>query len=441
MTEGLIGKKLISFFFPIFLGNLSQQLYTTVDAIIVGRFIGKSALASIDAIYNLTKLPLSVFMGLSAAVAVLISQYYGAKDQDSLDKSVHTAAAFCVVGGLIMSGIGLLTAAPAIQRLNVPREILPETLSYVRIIFAGTVVTLIFSIGAGILRAVGDSKTPLIYITVCNCLNVALDLLLIGAFQWGVEGAAFATVLSQSASAALIVRHLTRTRLPCKLIFKRIRFHKYIIKRMFQIGLPLSLQNTLYPASNMVIQSSINAYGVDSIAAWALCGKLDLIIWVAAAAFGTIVSTFTAQNFGAKAYGRIKRGTNICLGLSVLVIGIISATLLIWCKSLGSMIINDQEVIDICTDIVRLIAPFYIIYTLGEVISGAMRGIGETFKPMLITLLGTCGLRVAWIALVPQSFSSLISVLMSYPVSWFTTTIVLFLYAQRVISKLHFESQ
>jgi putative MATE family efflux protein len=422
MTEGVIWRKMLTFFFPIFLGSLFQQLYTTADAVIVGQFIGKDALASIDAIYNLTKFPLSFFTGLSVAATILISQFYGAKDQKSLDESVHTAVAFSVAGGLALSVIGIIIAAPSMRWLNVPDEIVPDTLAYVRVCFGGTVVSLVYNIAAGILRAVGDSRTPLLYLIVCNCANVALDLLFVVVFKWGVTGAAAATVVSQFASAALTIRHLTRVNMPCKLDLRRVRFHMPTLKKILRIGVPMSLQNILYPISNMVVQSGINAYGVDSIAAYALSGKLDMIVWVASAAFSSTSSTFAAQNYGAKAYDRIKRGTRICLGLTTLVIGAISAVLFIWSKPLGRMIIDDRIVLDMCADIMRLMAPFYVMYALGEVLSGALRGKGETFKQMAITLMGTCGFRVAWALFVPQGRASLLGLLTSYPASWILTT-------------------
>ncbi|MDR0397107.1 MAG: MATE family efflux transporter [Oscillospiraceae bacterium] len=418
LTQGVIWRKILAFFFPLFLGSLLQQLYTTADAVIVGRFAGKDALASIDAIYSLAKFPIILFRGLSAAAAILISQSYGAKDNESLSQTVHTAAALSIVGGGVLSAIGLLAARPAMGWLNVPDDILGGTLSYVRITFCGMPATLAYSLGSGILRAVGDTRTPLAYMAVCNILNVALDALFVGVFRWDVAGAAAATVMSQCVSAALIVRRLARTDAPYRLFIRKIHLNKGVAARILRMGAPMSLQNALYPVSNMALQSGINTHGVDSIAAWALCGKLDLLVWVAADTFSDAISIFAAQNFGAKAYDRIKRGVRVCLAASVLVVGILSAILIAWCAPLGGMIISDRNVIDTCASIMRAVAPFYVAYALSEGLSGAIRGMGDTFRPMLVTLAGTCGLRVAWVMFLPQARGSLLGLLAAYPASW-----------------------
>ncbi|MDR1599274.1 MAG: MATE family efflux transporter [Oscillospiraceae bacterium] len=421
LTQGVIWRKMLAFFIPLFMGNLLQQLYTTADAVIIGRFAGKDALASIDAIYNLIKFPTNFFMGLSAAATILVSQFYGAKDQESLSDAAHTAIAFSAVGGLLLSAAGLAVSAPAMRWLNVPREIIPATLSYIRIIFGGMITALAYNIGSGILRAVGDTRTPLVYLAVCNCANVALDLLFIGAFRWGVAGAAAATVASQCISAALVVRRLTRPGIPFRLRLGDVRFNGNIVGRITRMGLPMSFQNALYPVSNMALQSGVNARGVDSIAAWALCGKLDMMIWVACDALSDTTATFAAQNFGAKAFGRIRQGTRVGLVMGAIVIGAVSAALYVWRARLGGLIIGDRNVVAMGAELMRLIAPFYIVYALGEPLSGSMRGVGDTFRPMLVTLIATCGLRLLWAVFFPAR-GSLAGLIAAYPVSWAAAT-------------------
>jgi putative MATE family efflux protein len=430
LTEGNIWKKLILFFLPILGGSLFQQLYTTVDAVIIGQFAGKDALASIDAIYNLTKLPVNFFVGLSTGATIIISQYLGAKDGEKLSMAVHTAVAFAFSGGLILSIAGILLASACLYLLRVPGEIYNYTLSYARIYFAGMAVSMTYNIGAGILRAVGNSKTPFYFLIAANTANVILDLLFIGFFRWHTAGAAFATVLSQLFSAILVITALLKTDLPCRITWKKIHFHKLIVQRIFSLGLPVGTQSSLYPISNMMIQSNINSFGTNAIAAWAVCGKLDFLIWLIVGSFGSAISTFVAQNCGARLYNRAKNGVLICVGMSLACVCAISAVLYFACGPLGRLFIRDNEVIKLSIYLMRFLAPLYFLYIGGEVLSGAIRGMGETFKPMILTLLGTCACRVVWVLFAVPLQPTLKMVIWSYPVSWIVTSLSFIVFYQ-----------
>lgn len=277
---GSFGGNWSFFFLPILAGNLFQQLYVTVDSVIIGQFAGKDALASIDAIYSLIKLPVNFFTGLSSGATIIISQYAGAGDRGKLSMAVHTAAAFAFTGGVILSVTGILLLPLCLRLLKVPDGIYLHTLSYGRIYFAGMAVSMTYNIGAGILRAVGDSKTPFYFLIAASAANVLLDLLFVGLFRWHTAGAAFATVLSQLLSAVLVIVALLRTHLPCRIVWKRLRFHRSALHEIIRLGLPLGVQSAMYPAANMMIQANINAFGINSIAAWAVCGKLDFLIWL-----------------------------------------------------------------------------------------------------------------------------------------------------------------
>jgi putative MATE family efflux protein len=430
LTEGNIWKKLILFFLPIFAGSLFQQFYTTADAIIVGQFAGKDALASIDAIYNLTKLPVNFFVGISTGATIIISQYFGEKDSEKLSMTVHTAAAFAFAGGLMLSIAGILLSPVCLRLLRVPGEIYNYTLSYTRIYFAGMAVSMTYNIGAGILRAVGNSKTPFYFLIAASTANVLLDLLFVGVFRWHTAGAAFATVLSQLLSAILIITALLKTDLPCRIVWKKIHFHKTIMQKIFLLGLPAGTQSSLYPISNMMIQSNINSFGTNAIAAWAVCGKLDFLIWLIVGSFSSAISTFVAQNCGARLYGRARNGVLICVGMSLVCVCTISAVLYFACGPLGRLFISDNEVINLSIYLMRFLAPFYFIYIGGEVLSGAIRGMGETFKPMVLTLLGTCACRVVWVLFAVPLQPTLKMVIWSYPVSWIVTSLSFIVFYQ-----------
>jgi len=430
LTEGVIWKKLVIFFMPILLSSLLQQLYTTADAIILGRFAGVDALASIDAIYSLTKLPVSFFVGLSSGATIIVSQYFGAKNHEDLSRTVHTAIAFAFSGGLILSIVGIVLAPYFLKLMQVPEDIFNYSLSYARIFFAGMAASMVYNVGTGILRAVGDSKSSFYFLLAANIVNVVLDLVFVGLLRWHAAGAAFATVISQILSAVLVVNTLMKTSLPCKITPKKIQFHKDVLNNILKLGLPIGIQSSLYPIANMLIQSNINQFGTSSIAAWALCGKLDLMIWLVIDSFAITISTFTAQNYGARNFARIRKGVTICMGISLTLIIAMSGALYAWCRNLSFLFIDDIEVIELTTMLMRFLSPMYFLYIGGEIFSGVIRGTGETFKPMLLTLAGTCAFRILWILFAVPLNPTLIMVLWSYPASWLITSVMFTVYYQ-----------
>lgn len=430
LTGGEVWKQLALFFSPILLGNLFQQLYTTADAVIIGHFTGKQGLAAIDSVYNLLKLPVNFFTGLSTGATILIAQKFGKKSERELSKAVHTAVAFALAGGVVLSLLGLAFAPGLLRRMDVPSDIYPMTHSYVRIYFGGLVASMLYNIGAGILRAVGDSRTPLYYLIASSLVNVLTDLLFVGVLGMGVAGAAWSTVLAQLVSAVLVVRALMKTRLACRLIPRQIRFHPQALKSILIVGLPIALQSALYPLANLMIQANINRLGTDSIAAWALCGKLDFLIWIIIDSLASAVSTFAAQNYGAGKMVRIRRGLGLGLVMTLGLIGLLSAVLFFWSVPLGRLFISEAgyDVLPLTGEIMRFLAPLYLLYVFGEVLSGGIRATGETLAPLLLTLLGTCALRILWVIFfVPQN-RSLLLIIAAYPASWLATSAGMALY-------------
>ena len=424
LTEGVIWKTLLVFTLPILAGNFFQHLYTTADAVIIGRFTGKEGLAAIDSVFSLLKLPVNLFSGLSAGSSILISQLYGAKKYGELSKTIHTALMLTLITGALLSVTGVLLSPALLVMMDVPADIFDATLLYVRIYFGGMLISLFYNIAAGILRAMGNAKTPFYALTVSSGINIVLDILFVGVFKWGIGGAAFATVLAQLCSAVILVVTLSKKSSLCPLHIPKLKVYGIAAAAIAKLGIPIGLQSILFPIANMIIQARINSTGTEHIAAWALCGKLDFLIWISLEAMTTAVSTFVAQNYGAKKYDRVNTGIRIGLLMGVIVIGILSAILYFWSVPLGMLFIGaeDYGVLTTMERLMHLIAPFYTIFIFAEIFSAAMYGIGETLKPMIITLLGICMFRVLWIWFIIPQNPSIEVIVWAFPASWILST-------------------
>ena len=428
LTEGKIWKVMLRFVLPIFLGTLFQSLYTTIDAIIIGRFAGKDAFAAIESVLNFQRLPITFFVGLSSGATIIISQYFGAKRKEDISKASHTAILFAIVGGLLLSVLSCILSPFFIRLIKVPEEIFYQAQIYTIICFSGIVASMIYNIGSGILRALGDSKTPFYILIVSNILNIILDLILVVVFNLGVIGVGMATLIAQIASAILIFIILLRTKLDCKIYINKIRFYKKYLKEIFRLGLPIGVQSVLYPISNTIIQSSINTFGVNSIAAWAISGKLDFLIWTVSDAFSVAISTFVAQNYGAKKHQRARDGIKIALSMSMVAIFVISFILYFYNKPLAYFLIKDKNIVDLTSEVIHLIAPLYFMYVIGDVLSGAIKGTGNTLHPMVINIFGICICRILWIFLIVPLNPIFFMVLYGFIVSWIITALMYIVY-------------
>ena len=436
LTEGTVWKIMLQFALPIFLGTFFQSLYTTADAIIIGKFAGKEALAAVESVGTLTRLPINFFTGLASGATIIISQYYGAEKNREVSDASHNAILFAFVGGIAFTIIGCILSPFAIKIIQVPEEIVRDAQWYVLIYFSGIVVTMLYNVGSGILRALGDSRTPFYFLIVANIFNVILDFIFVAFFKLGVAGAAIATVLAQTISAILIIISLTKTELPCRIRFKKLRFYKKHVLEIFKLGLPIGTHSALYPISNTIVQSSINSIGIDSIAAWAVCGKLDFLVWAISDAFCVAASTFVAQNYGAQKYDRARKGVRAGLIMALSSIAVVSCSLYFFSGVFAKFIIDDENVISITSQIMHFIAPLYLIYVVYDVLIGAIGGIGDTFGPMIITFLGTCVSRILWIAFVVPHNHTLMTVLTCYPVSWVITALIFVTYYIKSFSNL-----
>lgn len=429
ITEGVIWKQLLIFFFPIVVGTLFQQLYNTVDAVIVGRFVGKAALASVGgSAAVLTYQVVMFFTSLANGAAVVISQFYGAKNAQRLHAALHTAAAFAIIASVIISVIGFLATPALLAVMKTPEDIMADSIGYLRIYFLGITAMLVYNMGSGIMRAVGDSKRPLYYLIICCILNIILDIVLVVFFKLGIVGAAIATIISQAVSAVLVVRALMTSYEMIRLVPKDMRIDLPLLISQLRIGIPGGIQSLMYGLTNVIIQTSINQFGTDTAAAWAAFGKVDAIFWAVSGAFGISITTFSGQNYGAGKLDRVYRSVRTCLGMSLALCGSILIGLLVLAHPLLSLFTSDETVIGLGTYMMFNIVPSYAIFIFVEIFTGALRGIGDVMIPTFITLGGVCLVRLPWILIVTPIRKELFTILVSYPIAWAATALFLIPY-------------
>ena len=432
ITEGVIWKQLLAFFFPILFGTFFQQLYNTTDAIVVGNFVGKQALAAVGGpASTLINLLVGFFTGLSSGATVVISQFYGAKHKDDVRKAVHTSIALSIAGGAVIMVLGIAFAGVALRAMNTPEDIMGMSLTYMRIYFLGVIPSLIYNMGSGILRAVGDSKRPLYFLIASTLTNIVLDLFFVLVLRMGVAGVAIATSLSQVASAAMVMYALMKTDDMYRLYLREIRFSPSILSAIIRIGLPAGLQSTMYSVSNLIIQASINSFGTDTIAAWTAYSKIDGMFWMIMSAYGVSITTFAGQNFGAGKYDRIHKSVRVCIGMSAFTSVLLSAIVLVGGRFFLGLFTDDPGVADIGMSIIHVIAPTYITYICIEILGGTARGCGDSIIPMLLTCFGVCVLRVIWILGIVPIHRDLATVAFSYPLTWAVTSVMFIIYYLR----------
>ena len=439
IISGVIWKQLLIFFFPIAVGGIFQQFYNTVDAVIVGRFVGKEALASVGGSAAMVcSLVLGFFPGMSAGATVIISQFYGAGDKKNLHKSLHTAYALCVVLGVVLMVVGWYASPWLLELMQTNPEIMDDSVTYLRIYFMGILGLLIYNMGSAIMRAVGDSRRPLYYLIVCCVINIVLDVVLVVVFEMGVAGVAVATAVAQLVSAVLVTRSLMYSYEGLKLELGEIRLDLAKLKVQLRIGMPSGLQAAMYGVSNIVIQAAVNSFGTDTVAAWAAYGKLDAIFWAICGAFGVAITTFAGQNYGAGKLDRVFKSLKICMGMAVVACGGIMLLLIVFCRPLFGIFCDDAAVVDIGVYMLTTMMPSYILFVFIEIFTGALRGLSDVVVPTVITMTGVLFVRVPMMIFVIPVIPDLMVILMSYPISWAATLILLlpyFYYRKRKICR------
>ncbi len=429
ITEGSIFGQLLLFFFPILFGTFFQQLYNTADAMVVGRFVGKQALAAVGgSTSTLINLLVGFFVGLSSGATVVISQFYGARKADKVHWAVHTSIAFSVIGGIIFMIVGLVGSPWALETMKTPEDVMGHAVVYIRIYFLGIIVNLVYNMGAGILRAVGDSRRPL-YFLIASCFtNIILDVLLVAVLRMGVAGAALATITSQLLSAILVVRALMKTDDMYKLEWKKVRIDQRMLQRIVRIGIPAGMQSVMYNISNVIIQAGVNTLGTDNVTAWATYGKVDGLYWMMINALGISATTFVGQNFGAGRLDRVRKGAGACMVIGVVLTASVGVVLYNGGHLLVELFTTDRQVQAISMDLLHFMVPTFITYIAIEILSGTLRGVGDAWMPLVITGIGVCAVRVLWIMFVLPHYHTIIGAAFCYPLTWSLTTIAFVIY-------------
>lgn len=429
ITEGSIFGQLLLFFFPILFGTFFQQLYNTADAMVVGRFVGKQALAAVGgSTSTLINLLVGFFVGLSSGATVVISQFYGARKADKVHWAVHTSIAFSVIGGIIFMIVGLVGSPWALETMKTPEDVMGHAVVYIRIYFLGIIVNLVYNMGAGILRAVGDSRRPL-YFLIASCFtNIILDVLLVAVLRMGVAGAALATITSQLLSAILVVRALMKTDDMYKLEWKKVRIDQRMLQRIVRIGIPAGMQSVMYNISNVIIQAGVNTLGTDNVTAWATYGKVDGLYWMMINALGISATTFVGQNFGAGRLDRVRKGAGACMVIGVVLTASVGAVLYNGGHLLVELFTTDLQVQAISMDLLHFMVPTFITYIAIEILSGTLRGVGDAWMPLVITGIGVCAVRVLWIMFVLPHYHTIIGAAFCYPLTWSLTTVAFVIY-------------
>ena len=424
VTQGVIWKQLALLAIPIMFQNLFQQAYLLVDAFVVGQFAGKEALGGIQATTALCDLALNFCFGVCAGCAVIAGQFFGAHDDARLSRAVHVSYALALVMGLAASIMGPFALEPLLVAMETPQELMGHALAYGRLYFATMVFWLLENIGAALLRAVGDSRSPSAIIAGACIVNAVLDVIFVGALGLEAFGAQLATSISVVLSALAMSYKMMRAQGPWRLEPKGVHLEGQLAKDMLLCGIPLGFQMAAFPLSNTLVQSAINDFGTDAVAAWGLTGRLTSVCWLFVDSIAVALTAFSAQNFGARNIARMRKGLRSALSGTFLGLSLIAVVICSQIRPLAMAFINDAAIAELCRTMTLLIVPFYIFYGFSEVVSGTIRGAGESVRPMAVTLVGTCLFRVVWVLCVVPAYPRLETVIVSYPISYVLTAAV-----------------
>ena len=428
LTQGPIWKAMLLFAMPVFLGNVFQQLYNAFDAWCVGNYIGDDALAAVSSSGSLIFMMVSFFNGVAMGAGVIIARAFGARRYEDMNKAIHTAIAFGLVTGAILTVVGVALTPIILRWMGTPTEVLPQSIEYFRYYFCGAIFTVMYNIFVGILHAVGDSKHPLYYLIFSAFINVALDMLFVAALGLGVGSAAIATTVSQGVSALLCFVHLIRIDAPYQVSIRKIRFHKESLKEIIRYGLPSGVQNSVIALANVFVQANINSFGKAAMAGCGSYSKLEGFAFLPVTCFTQALSTFVGQNLGAGQHDRVKKGVAfgvVCSCLMAEVIGLLSY---IFAPQLIGFFSGSSEAIDFGTQHMRTICLFYFLLAFSHCIAGVMRGAGKATVPMFTMLACWCLFRVTYITVAVKIVNQLTTVSWAYPITWSLSSIIFLIY-------------
>ena len=429
MTEGSIGRKIIAFALPLFLGNLFQQLYNTADSLIVGNFLGSNALAAVSSSGNLIFLMVGFFHGIAAGAGVVIARYYGARELKSVKKAVHTTIAFGLAAGIFLTIAGVLLTSHILIWMGTPADVLPESTVYFRIYFMGSLSFVMYNVFVGILQSVGDSRHPLVYLIVSSVINILLDLLFVGVLGFGVGAAAFATILSQFISAFLcLFRLIFKSPEDYQVSLRLIRFDLPMLRQIIANGLPAGFQNSIIALANVVVQSNINKFGKMAVAGCGAYSKIEGFGFLPITCFSLALTTFISQNLGAKQYERAKKGARFGILCSITMAEVVGIFIYFAIPILISAFNRTPEVIAYGTTQARTVTLFYFLLSFSHCIAGILRGAGKASVPMITMLCFWCIVRVSYITLIVRFIPVINVIFWAYPLTWSLSSIVFLIY-------------
>ncbi|MBP3655097.1 MAG: MATE family efflux transporter [Clostridia bacterium] len=437
MTEGPLMRKVLIFALPIMLSGILQLVFNAADTIVVGRFSGNEALAAVGSVGSLNNMIVSLFIGLSVGVNVLVARYTGAREHAKVSRTVHTAVLISLIGGAMLTVIGCVAARPLLQLMGSPEDVIDLAVLYVRILFVGMPVQMLYNFSAAVLRAVGDTKRPLYFLTIAGVINVVLNLIFVVFFHMSVAGVALATIISQAVSAALVVHSLMLMEGPTHLNLRKLGVDLPILREIIRIGLPAGIQSSVFSLSNVVIQSSVNSFGSIVIAGNSAAANVGNFIYQAMNTFQQAVTCFAGQNIGARKPMRIITSIKACMVWAVgfgLTLGIAAC---VFGRQLLALYSADPAVIEAGLERLYVMCIPYFLCGIMDVMTGALRGIGYSILPMCVSILGACVFRIFWVMTVFAAFPTMFVLMLSYPVSWALTFIVLVIFF-RLIWKRRF---
>lgn len=441
MTEGPIARQLIAFALPLMLGNLFQQLYNAADSLIVGNFLGSEALAAVSSSGNLIQLMIGFFNGLAAGAGVVIARYYGARDIQKVQRTIHTLLAGGLVSGLLLTAVGVSLTPVLLRMMGTPENVLPQSVSYFRTYFYGSMAFVLYNICMGILQAVGDSRHPLYYLIISSIVNISLDLLFVGVLGFGVAAAAAATAISQLVSTVLCLYRLMHSDRDYRVSLRSIRFHLPALREILSNGVPSGLANCIIAIANVVVQSNINAFGAAAMAGCGASSRIDGFAFLPITCFNMALTTFVGQNLGAQRIDRVKRGVRIGVLSTVCMAECMGLLIFLFSPKLIGLFDRSPEVIAFGVMHERTVTIFYFLLAYSHAMAAVFRGAGKSTVAMLGMAVCWCVVRVPYVTIATRIYPSLLSVSTSYPVTWALSALVFTLYYFRADWVHGFERQ
>lgn len=432
MTQGSIARHLLSFAFPLLLGNIFQQLYNTVDTWVVGNFASNEAFSAVGSVGPIINVLIGLFMGLSTGAGAVISQFYGAKHTEHVREAVHTSVMLTLVLSIVFTFVGILFTPGMLRLTKMPSNVMPEAVTYLRIYFAGITGLLFYNMGAAILRSVGDTRRPFYFLVVSALLNSVLDLVFVVGFRMGVAGVAWATILAQGISAVLVLRSLARSEDSIRLELKRLRIHWDVLKKIFRVGIPAALQLAVTSFSNVFVQSYINHFGHNFMSGWTAYSKINQIIILPMQSISLAITTFVGQNLGAGLAQRAKKSVGTAFLLSAGTALVLMIPVMVFAPQLVGFFNPNTDVIAFGTLLLRRIAPFYLVYCVHDTLGGALRGAGNGKVPMMVTLGCLVGFRQVYLYVMANYIcNEVIPIAMSFPAGWVLSSAIVLFYFLR----------